>query len=237
MPRRQRFETLSDARTRNRARVEILGETAGPRSPRRSTSATRPRLATCRPAPGARVDIGSTSPARRSPSPQAYVGPHEFATIFLDAVGAGSLPDASLEQAHAALRTRLNRSGFRGSVACRRDGGGVDRRRSALDSAPPHPSDRRPPRFLGAASSELSDFGDAVPLKVEALNDDARQLSYLTKFTTYHRPLKRGPGRPSPAFPLPPARLRGAGDVVGGLSLRGFRLPLRRSTTGRSHCP
>lgn len=46
----------------------------------------------------------------------AYVGPHEFATIFLDTVEAGSLPDASLKRAHAVLRKRLDRSGFRGSV-------------------------------------------------------------------------------------------------------------------------
>ena len=137
----------------------------------------------------------------------AYVGPHEFATIFLDAVEAGSLPDASLKRAHAALRQRLNRSGFKGSVLV----GGTEAAWIAADrhwilhlhllaiGVRPNSWER--------LRAKLGDFGHAVPLKVEALNDEARQLSYITKFTTYHRPLKRGPGGPSPAFPLPPARL------------------------------
>lgn len=138
---------------------------------------------------------------------QAYVGPHEFATVFLDTIDAGSLPNASLERAHAVLRKRLNCSGFRGSVLV----GGTEAAWRAAD--------RRwilhlhllaigvRPNSWERLRAKLGDYGHAIPLKVEALNDDARQLSYLTKFTTFHRPLKRGPGRPSPAFPLPPARL------------------------------
>jgi hypothetical protein len=206
MPRRQRFETLRDAETRNLARIEILANRG---------SAIAEALYDCDAASPCELPICAqcarpyriyfTSEALAVA--QAYVGPHEFATVFLDTVEAGSLPDASLKQAHTALRQRLNRSGFRGSVLV----GGTEAAWIAAD--------RRwilhmhllaigvRPDSWEQLRAKLGAYGHAIPLKVEALNDEARQLSYITKFTTYHRPLKRGPGGPSPAFPLPPARL------------------------------
>jgi hypothetical protein len=206
MPRRQRFETLRDAETRNLARIEVLANRG---------SAIAEALSECD--AGSPCDLPACARCARRyriyftgealAVADAYLGPHEFATIFLDAVEAGSLPDASLKRTHAALRKRLDRCGFRGSVLV----GGTEAAWIAAD--------RRwilhlhllaigvRPDSWERLRAKLGDYGHAVPLKIEALNDEARQLSYITKFTTYHRPLKRGPGGPSPAFPLPPARL------------------------------
>jgi hypothetical protein len=206
MPRRQRFERLREAETRNLARVEILANRGSAIADAlyecdATSPCDLPACARC----ARRYRIYFTSEALAVAD--AYLGPHEFATVFLDAVEAGSLPDASLKRAHAALRKRLDRSGFKGSVLV----GGTE---AAWNAA-----DRRwilhlhllaigvRPDSWDGLRAKLGDFGHAVPLKVEALNDEARQLSYITKFTTYHRPLRRGPGGPSRAFPLPPARL------------------------------
>ena len=206
MPRRQRFETLLEAETRNLARIEVLANRG---------SAIAETLYEC--GEGSPCDLPTCARCARRyriyftgealAVAHAYVGPHQFATIFLDAVEAGSLPDASLKQAHAALRKRLDRSEFRGSVLV----GGTE---AAWIAADRHWILHLHLLAIGVRPdswerlrAKLGDYGPAVPLKVEAVNDEVRQLTYITKFPTYHRPLKRGPGGPSPAFPLPPARL------------------------------
>jgi hypothetical protein len=206
MPRRQHFETLGDAETRNLERIEILTNRG---------SAIAEALYDCD--AGSPCDLPACALCAREyriyftgealAVAHAYVGPHEFATIFLDAVKVGSLPDVSLQRAHAALRQRLNRSEFRGSVLV----GGTE---AAWIAADRHwilhlhllAISVRPASWE-QLRARLGGYGHAIPLKVEALNDKVRQLTYITKFPTYHRPLKRGPGGPSPPFPLPPARL------------------------------
>ena len=50
-----------------------------------------------------------------------------------------------------------------------------------------------------------SDVND--PVARDPLNDEDRQISYLVKFVTYHRPGKRRGNRPPRAYPLPAMRL------------------------------
>jgi len=206
MPRRQRFETLYDTKMRNFERIEILANRGSAIAETlyecdAASPCDLPACARC----ARRYRIYFTGEALAVA--HAYVGPHEFATIFLDTVEVGSLPEANVKRAHAALRKRLDRSGFKGSVLV----GGTE---AAWIAADRHWILHLHLLAIGVRPdswerlrAKLDDFGLAVPLKVETLNDEARQLSYITKFTTYHRPLKRGFDRPSPAFPLPPARL------------------------------
>ena len=49
--------------------------------------------------------------------------------------------------------------------------------------------------------------GVAIPIKVDQLKDVERQLSYLQKFATYHRPGARGLSGPAEPYPLPSAQL------------------------------
>jgi hypothetical protein len=207
LPRRFRFETLRDAKQRNASRIETLEnydsplalaleECDHPNSPR-----DLPICAIC----ARQYKCYFTGQALAIA--KSVTGPHEFATVYLDRIDVGSLPDVSVRQAHDAFRMRLNRSGFGGSVLV----GGTEAAWIASDrcwivhvhllaiGVPGDSWDRLRRR--------LDYSGSGAALKVQPLRDLARQISYLTKFTTYHRPLKRGPTGPSPCFPLPPRRL------------------------------
>jgi hypothetical protein len=63
--------------------------------------------------------------------------------------------------------------------------------------------------FLGGTKLAISQFGDSFafseflrPTQMVPVNESAKQLSYLLKFTTYHRPLRQTGSRRSPAKPL-----------------------------------
>ena len=207
MPRDQRFESMREARTRNLARIEVLSE----REPdiadainecgHDGAASDSPGCAVC----ARDYQIFFTSETLGVA--RNYAGPHKVATIYLDATEAGSLSEVSIERAHARLRKRLQRGGFRGSVLV----GGTEaawiaRERSWIVHVHVLAIGVQPSSWERLRAS-LGEVGAATPLKVEALKDDARALSYLTKFATYHRPFRRGSGGPSRAFPLPPARL------------------------------
>jgi hypothetical protein len=136
-----------------------------------------------------------------------HEGPHQIATIFLLRFPAGELEAANLEIAHGALRKTLQRSGFQGSVLiggteiawlthcsrwilhCHLLAIGVrkadwDRLRKSLPNAKP-----------------------ATALKVQALKDFAKQLSYCQKLNSGHKPGKRGPDGGADTYRLPTERL------------------------------
>jgi hypothetical protein len=207
LPRRFRFETLRDAKQRNASRIETLEiyesplalaleECDHPNSP-----SDLQICAIC--ARQYKCYFASQALAVA----ESVTGSHEIATVYLDRIDVGSLPDVSIRRAHDTLRTRLNRSGFGGSVLI----GGTEAAWIARDrywilhvhllaiGVQRDSWDRLRPR--------LGYSGSGAALKVQPLRDPARQISCLTKFTTYHRPLKRGPTGPSPCFPLPPRRL------------------------------
>ncbi len=134
-----------------------------------------------------------------------HVGPHEIATLCLATYEAGHLKEADIGQNHEQVRQRLNRAGFRGAVLI----GGTEvawkNGRWLLHlhvlAIGVEKADWR------ALRSRWPSVDEAIPLKVDQLRHDERQLSYLQKFATYHRPGARGLSGPGWPYPLPPAQL------------------------------
>jgi len=134
-----------------------------------------------------------------------YVGPHEVATIYLATFDPGHLHQAGIGQIHDQLRQRLNRAGFRGAILI---GGTEVAWKDGRWLLHVH---------LLAIGVEKADWaelrsrwprvGVAIPIKVDQLKDVERQVSYLQKFVTYHRPGARGVSGPGRPYPLPPAQL------------------------------
>ena len=134
-----------------------------------------------------------------------YVGPHEGATLCLATYEAGHLEEADIAQNHEQVRQRLNRAGFRGAVLI----GGTEVAwkngrwllHLHLLAIGVEKADWR------ALRARWPSVDVAIPIKVDELRDPERQLSYLQKFATYHRPGARGLGGPGRPYPLPPAQL------------------------------
>jgi hypothetical protein len=210
LPRGRRFETKNDARTRNLEHIEILceREPAIAEAIDECCSEPSPRglvgCAVC----GRCYRIYSASELLRVGN--RYVGPHQLATIYLDEIEAGSLSTVSIKRAHARLRKRLERSGFQGSILV----GGTEvawiaKQRCWILHVHLLAIGVRDVAWERLRAS-LDDIKPGIPLRVEEIEDvkdGARALTYLTKFTTYHRPFRRGPWGRSRAVPLPPARL------------------------------
>jgi hypothetical protein len=209
LPRGRRFETKDDARARNLARIEVLSE----REPAIAEAIDECCEASPCGLPGCAV---CASPYRIYSASEilrlaySYVGPHQLATIYLDEIEAGSLSTVSLKRAHARLRKRLERSGSQGPILV----GGTEvawiaQQRSWILHVHLLAIGVRDVAWERLRAS-LDDIRPGIPLKVEEIKDmkdGARAVTYLTKFTTYHRPFRRGPGGCSRAVPLPPERL------------------------------
>ena len=136
-----------------------------------------------------------------------YQGPHEIGTAFLATYPPGSLIPADLKPEHEMFRKQLHRSGFKGSLVI----GGTEAawsERQGLWILHVHfLAIGVPEEAWGQLRTALRKSGLRFPLKRQALNDVERQISYLQKFVTYHRPGSyTGSGR-SKAMPLPPDRL------------------------------
>ncbi len=136
-----------------------------------------------------------------------YRGPHEIGTAFLVTYPPGSPIAADIKREHDMLRKQLHRSGFTGSLVI----GGTEAawsERQGLWILHAHfLAIGVPDRAWSRLRTALRKSGLAFPLKRQALNNVARQISYLQKFVTYHRPGSyTGSGR-SKAIPLPPDRL------------------------------
>jgi hypothetical protein len=207
LPKGERFETFADATRIDRQNIarlmarrpdlaaeiekyEIEG-TAG-------TSAITARAASC-------FRIYDT--AERLRIAEENEGPHEIATIYLGAFPADQLRAADMKRAHGALRTKLKRAGFSGTILT----GGtevawVDKHGlwilhcHLLAIGVPEAAWERLRESLPSA-------GPAVALKVQALQDLPKQLSYCQKFNSSHKPGKRGPDGKAKTYPMPTARL------------------------------
>ncbi len=136
-----------------------------------------------------------------------FEGPHEVATIYLDAVEEGCLSDVNIKREHSKLRKCLERAGFGDAILV----GGTEANWTAMDRlwivhvhalaiGVPHEAWAR-------LRKKLKGDGMKMPLKVQPLRDGPRQLSYVQKFVSLHRPLGRGASGPGRPFPLPLARL------------------------------
>jgi hypothetical protein len=134
-----------------------------------------------------------------------YVGPHEVATLCLASYESGDLKEADIGQNHEQARQRLNRAGFRGAVLI----GGTEAAwknghwllHLHLLAIGVEKADWR------ALRARWPRFGEAIPIKVDQLRHTERQLTYLQKFATFHRPGARGFSGPGSPYPLPPAQL------------------------------
>jgi len=62
---------------------------------------------------------------------------------------------------------------------------------------------RLPDKEMKALRSAFSDIDVTRPVKLQELKDAPRQVSYLLKFVTYHRPVPQNGSRRSLAMPLP----------------------------------
>ena len=130
----------------------------------------------------------------------AYVGPHEVATIYLSLFPPDSLGDADVPRAREMFRKRLDRAGFKGAIVV----GGIEVawqenwQRWLLHAqvlAIGVDADA-----WGQLEAALEDSGTAKPVDHVPLRDPAEQLSYCIKFVSYHQPGRR-------LVPLPPDRL------------------------------
>jgi hypothetical protein len=137
----------------------------------------------------------------------ANPGPRQTATIFLDAIERDCLQSVSIERALGNLRKRLERNGFRGAKLV----GGTEvawLEREAKWILHVHLW------ALGVESTAWDRLRASLPndlasatLVVKGLNNPPRQISYLTKFMTYHRPGDRTGEKLPRAYPLPSERL------------------------------
>jgi hypothetical protein len=126
-------------------------------------------------------------------------------TINLSELGPSALKSTNLDSIKDKLRTRFERASLRGALIA----GGIEAEWNAAESiwrlhAHLVVIGVTPERIDNLRSTSSSSPDRA--LKVQALRDAERQLSYLLKFVTYFRPRRQtGPSR-SRAVPLPNAR-------------------------------
>ena len=126
-------------------------------------------------------------------------------TVYLAQFRPGNLKNADIDGTKDSLRTRCDRAGLRGALIA----GGIEAEWNSAEltwrlhahlvvmGATPDRIDK----LRGASSSSRQ-----RNVKVQALRDPNRQLSYLLKFVTYFRPRRQtGPSR-SRAVPMPEAR-------------------------------
>jgi hypothetical protein len=222
MQRGRRFETLRDAKARNFKCIEVL-ENRGSSIAEALDECDAPTSCCLLPicCVCARLyRIYAASELLRLAD--AYVGPHEFATIHLDTIAEDRLSEFDLRKAHGRFRKRLDRSGFSGSMVVGNTEAAWLARECcwilhihALAIGAPLTSWRQ-------LRGKLPDSAGTFPLKVELLRDEVRTLSYVTKFTTYHRPFPRSGRGPSPAYPLPPRRLEELASWLSGYHFQDF---------------
>jgi hypothetical protein len=126
-------------------------------------------------------------------------------TVYLQEVDANHLGGADISRLHAMLRARLRRCGFVGSMVI----GGTEvayRARTGrwllhvhlLALGVPH----------GAIEKLAASFGrKGRKFEAQELRDSVKQLSYVQKFATYHRPGKQTSNRKPRPYPLPNSQL------------------------------
>ncbi len=160
-----------------------------------------------------------------------YVGPYQVATIFLGTFGPGRLHQADVKRHHDRLRQRLNRAGCKGAIFV---GGTEVVWQSGRWLLHVHLL------AIGAHESVWQELrarwprvGVRIPIKVDRLNDPERQVSYLQKFVTYHRPGARGLRGRGRAYPLPPDRLAELVDWWSGCSFSDFLFAYGARRRGR----
>jgi hypothetical protein len=145
----------------------------------------------------------------------SHKGTHEIATIYFDEFPPGELHRADLQRAHDLLRQRFNRAGLGGATLTRPG-------RSTLVGGTEVAWQARHRRWLlhvhllaicvteadwGRLDEMWAKSRAADPILRDDLRDLPKQLSYLVKFHTDHKPGESRANRRARAYPLPPDRL------------------------------
>jgi hypothetical protein len=137
----------------------------------------------------------------------SYEGPHMIATIYLDRFPPGQLATANLKRAHDFLRKRFDRAGLKGATFV----GGTEPAWQAK-----HQRWLLHAHLLAIGVTEAdwdrldqswADSGTGDPIETDELRDLGKQLSYLVKFHTYHKPGQSRANRRALAYGLPDDRL------------------------------
>ena len=201
-----RFETRRKARAYSRADEKRLkkGGKAGRRHAQRLRRCRRKlsepcELASCRVC-GREFRLSIWQQLMRLGDPASVI-----VTVYLAQFRPGDLKNADLDRTKDSLRTRCDRAGLRGALVV----GGIE---AEWNSAQSTWRLHAHLVVMGATSAGVdnlrpgSSSSQDRALKVQALRDPERQLSYLIKFVTYFRPRRHtGPSR-SRAMPLPKSR-------------------------------
>jgi hypothetical protein len=221
LPKGKRFETLDDARAYSAATQVVLRRTKRKRYLRHAEA-----LQDC--ANGDRTCAQPFCPCCARPFRRWLTAnllaltkdaaDAKVLTIFAEAFENGRLCDADILVAQRRLRQRLRRCGFVGSLVI----GGTEvsysaRTRTWTLHFHVVVVDAQPEAIRLLADKCGKDGRWAV--KCEDLRDRVRQLSYLQKFSTFHRPGRVRPGQRARAFQLPKAQLL---ELVEWLSRHNF---------------
>ena len=151
------------------------------------------------------------------PLAQKNVGKGKILTIYLAEFPLGQLHRADVSKLHSMLRARLRRAGFTGAVIV----GGTEVQYRARDQS-----------WLVHVHLLAVDASEQAIAKLrktfettkyafvaQELRDPIEQVSYLQKFSTFHRPGKHVSGSRARAYPLPKKPLL---EVLHWLSKRRF---------------
>jgi hypothetical protein len=117
-----------------------------------------------------------------------YQGPHEIGTAFLAAYPPGSLVSADVKREHDMLRKQLHRNGFTGSLAMGGTEAAWSERQGFWIVHVHFLAIGVPDEAWSELRTTLQKSGLKFPPKRQALNNLERQISYLQKFATFHRP-------------------------------------------------
>ena len=122
-------------------------------------------------------------------------------TLYLDEFPAGELRKADIAKLHTALRARLRRCGFSGSMII----GGTEVRFDTAGGSWLLHVHLLVANVTDDAITNLLKLNKRIAraVQVQNLADPVQQLSYLQKFVTFHRPGQQTSKRRARAYPLP----------------------------------
>jgi hypothetical protein len=203
LPKGQRFETVADANAERIRSWAVLGSVSGGRVHAEflhdcGTEGYRCDQSYC-PVCARRFRRWFIGELLRLTERKA---PLRIFTVLLQAASSNRIEDLDLDRHRAALRRRIQRNCLDDTVVV---GGFEVAYKANLRSWVLHAN----LLVIGGAKAAWREFADSFsddalnrPVVISPVLDRPRQLSYLLKFTTYHRPYKQRGSSKSQAIPL-----------------------------------
>jgi hypothetical protein len=205
LPRSRRFETADDVEARSVTRQEILARESA------DSGIAAERLADCRDGYEPCYQVVCPICARQyrrwlSGAVLKFVAGESnvrTATIYCETFDEGELHLANLTKIHNRVRQRLRRAGI--GNGCAIGGTEVSYRAENQDwllhlhLVTVDVGDA----VFDAARKSFGSAGVRVPVEVNGFADPPKQISYLQKFATFHRPGQQTSGARARAYPLP----------------------------------